>query len=68
MLKYFYQYFLARSIKNIVYRHRDILLSDEVVRRHNLDVKSIFNAMSLVKFDECYTRSVKQTDLIVDSP
>lgn len=66
VLKYFYQYFLARSIKTIVQRHRDILLSDEVVRRHNLDVKSIFNAMSLVKFDELYTRRLHNFDSLKD--
>lgn len=56
ILRYFYQYFLARTIKLIVQRHRHVLLSDEVIARHNLDVNSIFSAMSLVRFDEVYTR------------
>lgn len=56
LLRYFYQYFLARTAKQIVNRHRDILLSDEIIARYNLDVNAIFSAKSLVTFDELYTR------------
>ncbi len=56
VLRYFYQYFLARTIKQIVHHHRNILLSDEIIQRYNLDVNAIFSAMSLVTFDEFYTR------------
>lgn len=58
MLRYFYQYFLARTAKQIINRHRYILLSDEIIARYDLDVNAIFSAKSLVTFDELYTRYV----------
>ncbi|KAK7582185.1 hypothetical protein V9T40_013630 [Parthenolecanium corni] len=58
LLRYFYQYFLARTAKQIINRHRYILLSDEIIARYDLDVNAIFSAKSLVTFDELYTRRI----------
>lgn len=56
--QFIYQYFLVRSAKILINRHRHILLSDEIVKRHDLDVNAIFNSRSLFTLDELYTKRI----------
>lgn len=56
--QFFYQYFLVRSAKMLINRHRNILLSEEMVKRHDLNLNAIFSCKSLFTFDELYTKRI----------
>lgn len=56
--QFLYQYFLCRSAKVLINRHRNVLLSDEVVKRHDLDVNAIFSSKSLFTLDELYVKRI----------
>lgn len=56
--QFIYQYFLVRSAKVLISRHRHILLSDEIVKRYDLDVNAIFSCKSLFSLDELYTKRI----------
>ncbi|OXU18709.1 hypothetical protein TSAR_001963, partial [Trichomalopsis sarcophagae] len=54
----FYLYVMTESVKNIILRHKNVLLSEEVKQRHNLNEKDIVSAATLPELDEAYTRRV----------
>jgi len=54
----FYLYVMTENVKNIILKHRHILLSDEVKARHNLDERQIIAAATLPDLDEAYTRRI----------
>lgn len=46
-------------MKNIILKHKNILLSEEVKERYNLNEWDIVSAATLPELDEAYTRKVK---------
>ncbi|XP_014211316.1 abhydrolase domain-containing protein 2 [Copidosoma floridanum] len=53
-----YLYFMTESVKNIILRHKSVLLSEDVKQRFNLNEKDIVSAATLPELDEAYTRKV----------
>lgn len=54
----FYLYIMTESVKNIILKHKKVLLSEEVKQRHNLNEREIISAATLPELDEAYTRRV----------
>lgn len=54
----FYLYIMSESVKNIILKHKNILLSEDVKQRHNLNERDIISAATLPELDEAYTRKV----------
>ncbi|XP_043507361.1 abhydrolase domain-containing protein 2 isoform X1 [Frieseomelitta varia] len=54
----FYLYIMTESVKNIIIKHKNILLSEEVKQRCNLNEWDIISAATLPELDEAYTRKV----------
>ncbi|KAK9295294.1 hypothetical protein QLX08_010334 [Tetragonisca angustula] len=54
----FYLYIMTESVKNIIIKHKNILLSEEVKQRCNLNEWDIVSAATLPELDEAYTRKV----------
>ncbi|XP_058798441.1 abhydrolase domain-containing protein 2 [Phymastichus coffea] len=54
----FYLYVMTESVKNIILRHKSVLLSEDVKQRYNLNEKDIVSAATLPELDEAYTRRV----------
>lgn len=55
----FYLYIMTESVKNIILKHKNILLSEEIKQRCNLNEWDIISAATLPELDEAYTRKVK---------
>lgn len=51
---------MTESVKNIILRHKDVLLSREVQQRHGLIERDIISAATLPELDEAYTRKVSE--------
>lgn len=49
---------MTESVKNIILRHKSVLLSEDVKQRFNLNEKDIVSAATLPELDEAYTRRV----------
>ncbi|XP_043465605.1 abhydrolase domain-containing protein 2 [Leptopilina heterotoma] len=54
----FYLYVMTESVKNIILKHKHVLLSEDVKQRHGLIEKDIVSAATLPELDEAYTRKV----------
>ncbi|XP_017885127.1 abhydrolase domain-containing protein 2 isoform X2 [Ceratina calcarata] len=54
----FYLYIMSESVKSIILKHKNILLSEEVKQRYNLNERDIISAATLPELDEAYTRKV----------
>lgn len=54
----FYLYIMTENMKNIILRHRKVLLSDEIKQKYNLNEHEIISAATLPDLDEAYTRRV----------
>jgi len=54
----FYLYVLTENVKNIILKHRHILLSEDVKTRCKLNEREIVAAATLPELDEAYTRKV----------
>ncbi|XP_037805874.1 abhydrolase domain-containing protein 2 isoform X1 [Lucilia sericata] len=54
----FYLYIMTENMKNIILKHRHVLLSEETRQRHNLNEREIIAAATLPELDEAYTRRV----------
>lgn len=54
----FYLYVMTESVKNIILKHKQVLLSEDVKQRHGLIEKDIVSAATLPELDEAYTRKV----------
>lgn len=54
----FYLYVMTESVKNIILKHKNVLLADEVKQKHGLNEKDIVSAATLPELDEAYTRRV----------
>lgn len=53
-----YLYIMTENMKSIILKHRQVLLSDESIQRHNLNEREIIAAATLPELDEAYTRRV----------
>lgn len=53
-------------MKNIILRHRKVLLSEDVKNRHNLSEHEIVSAATLPELDEAYTRKINGFKSITD--
>lgn len=49
---------MTESVKNIILKHKQVLLSEDVKQRHGLIEKDIVSAATLPELDEAYTRKV----------
>lgn len=49
---------MTENMKNIILKHRHVLLSEETRQRHNLNEREIIAAATLPELDEAYTRRV----------
>lgn len=49
---------MTENMKNIILRHRHVLLSEEMKSRHKLNELEIISAATLPELDEAYTRRV----------
>lgn len=54
----FYLYIMTESVKNIILKHKNILLSEEVKQKYNLNEWDIISAATLPELDEAYTRKL----------
>ncbi|XP_076679596.1 abhydrolase domain-containing protein 2 isoform X1 [Andrena cerasifolii] len=54
----FYLYIMSESVKNIILKHKNMLLSEDVKQRYNLNERDIISAATLPELDEAYTRKV----------
>ncbi|KAI4472612.1 hypothetical protein M0802_016650 [Mischocyttarus mexicanus] len=56
----FYLYVMTESVKNIILKHKNVLLSEEVKQKYSLNERDIISAATLPELDEAYTRRVHQ--------
>lgn len=54
-LRRFYLYIMTENMKNIILKHRHVLLSEECLQRYNLNEREIIAAATLPDLDEAYT-------------
>ncbi|XP_008554769.1 abhydrolase domain-containing protein 2 [Microplitis demolitor] len=54
----FYLYIMTESVKNIILKHKNVLLSEDVKKRHNLNEREIISAATLPELDEAYTKRI----------
>ncbi|XP_018329052.1 abhydrolase domain-containing protein 2 [Agrilus planipennis] len=54
----FYLYIMTENMKNIILRHRHVLLSEDVKRRLKLNETDILAAATLPELDDAYTKRV----------
>lgn len=57
---------MTENVKNIIMKHRQVLLSDDVKQRCQLNEREIFAAATLPELDEAYTRRVHNFSSVVD--
>lgn len=51
---------MTESMKNLILKHKSILLAEEVKQRCNLNERDIISAATLPELDEAYTRKVNR--------
>lgn len=57
---------MTENVKNIIMKHRHILLADDVKQRCSLNERDIFAAATLPELDEAYTRRVHNFESVVE--
>lgn len=62
----FYLYVMTENVKNIIMKHRHVLLSDEVKNKYQLNEREIVAAATLPELDEAYTRKVHDFSSVTD--
>lgn len=60
----FYLYIMTENMKNIILKHRHVLLTEEVKNRHKLNEREIIAAATLPELDDAYTRKIHNFDSI----
>lgn len=50
---------MTESVRNIILRHKHVLLSKKMKQKHNLNEKEIISAATLLEIDDAYTKKVK---------
>jgi len=53
-----YLYFMTENVKQIIRKHKHILLSDDVKKKHGINESDISYALTLPDLDEVYTRKI----------
>ena len=51
-----YLWAMTQHQKSLLRSHGDILLSPEILAKHNLDLDAIFQSQTLLDLDEAYSR------------
>lgn len=54
----FYLYVMTETMRNLILRHKTVLLSEDVKQKCNLNEHDIISAATLPELDEAYTRRV----------
>lgn len=54
----FYLYFMTENVKQIIRKHKHILLSEEVKKKYDINESDISYALTLPDLDEVYTRKI----------
>lgn len=57
---------MTENVKNIILRHRHILLSEEIRTSRNLIEHEIISAATLPELDEAYTRRIHNFNTVSD--
>lgn len=57
---------MTENVKNIILKHRHILLSEEIRNAHNLNEHEIISAATLPELDEAYTRRIHNFKTVSD--
>lgn len=57
---------MTENVKNIIMKHRHVLLSDEVKNKYQLNEREIVAAATLPELDEAYTRKVHDFSSVTD--
>lgn len=47
---------MTEAMKSIILRHRNILMSENVKKKHNIIEKEVISAATLPELDDAYTR------------
>jgi len=53
-----YLFSMTENMRGVIVRNKDVLLTEEVCRKHNVDEKKVYTAATLPDLDEHYTRRV----------
>lgn len=53
-----YLYVMTENVKQIIRKHKHILLSDDVKKKHGINESDISYALTLPDLDEVYTRRI----------
>lgn len=53
-----YLYFMTENVKQIIRKHKHILLSEDVKKKHGINESDISYALTLPDLDEVYTRKI----------
>lgn len=62
----FYLYVMTENVKNIILKHRKVLLNDDVKRLFALEERDIIAAATLPELDDAYTRKIHRFGTIED--
>ncbi|KAI4467949.1 abhydrolase domain-containing protein [Holotrichia oblita] len=62
----FYLYIMTENMKNIILRHRTVLLSDENKNKLKLNEHEIISAATLPELDDAYTKKVHNFNTITE--
>ncbi|KAK9700743.1 alpha/beta hydrolase fold [Popillia japonica] len=62
----FYLYIMTENMKNIILRHRTVLLSDENKNKLQLNEHEIISAATLPELDDAYTKKVHNFNTITE--
>lgn len=54
----FYLYIMTENMKNIILRHRHVLLTDDIKTRFQLNERDIISAATLPELDDAYTKKI----------
>lgn len=62
----FYLYVMTENVKGIIRKHRHVLLSDDVKKKHQINEFDISTAATLPDLDEAYTRRIHNFASVLD--
>lgn len=62
----FYLYVMTENVKGIIRKHRHVLLSEDVKKKHQINEFDISTAATLPDLDEAYTRRIHNFASVVD--
>ncbi|XP_064121482.1 abhydrolase domain-containing protein 2-like [Macrobrachium nipponense] len=53
-----YLFSMTENMRSVIIKHKGILLTEEVKRKHNIDERRVLTAATLPELDEVYTRRI----------